>query len=758
MSQVGSSASSSSGSSSGSSQVGRADRDFTPVNPQSKTNIAPEKPVSNSNSNASDESTVKALQSNQAKANVWSAMHDGKAKAASTAKTIQPDPLKPKNKGVTKSTQNTKPKAEKKATTTVKPKVNVSKFLMTEAKAPSKPKPKVVKASSSKSTAESKTKVVKASSSKSTAETEDPATNRDDADLDMKDITNRNKTTVAKLIQALSHRGLATTGNRADVTARFLLYELDLDTTGEDKEMHNYCKELLQASMPRLKELLSDLHQNSVGTNKPLLIGRILKATYPADGDSSSDEDEEEGEESSEKPDQEPKESANTSSSSDKVNGKKRARVVEEGSDEEDVRPKEAKRQKHVVFEDENEGPSNGQSKRNKPYIHGKTKYDRETKEVYFEPNTKGGVSKASKPDTKDAVSKASKPDSKDAVSKASKPDTKGSVSKTKKHDAEKKMKRPRSNEADQGNLEVQQPKKAKLADPKSKPKDKISAAEIGRAVRAKPNPSTVKPKPKQAKPKDNYFTFNELLNSQTLFENVSVPAEVLSACLRVLTGLGTVKDINIVHDFRHPLPLYKLYRDGKLKANVKKCPRAFLVAQEFYEERMGELEEAIIEAERKEDEEKAAREAQDEDEEGFAEDKAEEQDHEMTDDDGEEDIDHLILAPPADGAGPVGEEVQQHAAITAHYDDVQMEQDDADELRGKSLHASEVAYLASLPAGTTLDSYYDNLWEPESDEQCSKEAKLRLRKEEIALMKIGKVEVGSEEFRKVRLSHDGKW
>ena len=518
------------------------------------------------------------------------------------------------------------------------------------------------------------------------------------------------------------------------MTARFLLYELDLDTTGEDKEMHKYCKELLQASMPRLKELLADLSQNSVGTNKPLLIGRILKATYPADGDSSSGEDEEEGEESSDKPDEEAKESATASSSSDKVNGKKRARVVEEESEEEDVRPKEAKRQKHVVFEDENEGPSNGQSKRNKPYIHGKTKYDRETKEVYFEPNTKGGVSKASKPENKNGVSKASKPD------------------------AEKKMKRPRSNEADQGTLDVQQPKKAKLADPKPKPKDKITAAEIGRAVRAKPNPSTVKPKPKQAKPKDNHFNFNELLDSRTLFENTVVPAEVLSACLRVLTGLGTVKDMNIVHDFRHPLPLYKLYRDGKLKANVKKCPKAFLVAQEFYEERMGELEEAIIEAERKEDEEKAVREAQDEDEEGFEEDKAEDPDHEMTDDDGEEDIDHLILAPPADGAGPVGDEVQQQAAITAHYDDVQMEQDDADNLRGKSLHASEAAYLASLPAGTTLESYYDNLWEPESEEECSKENKLRLRKEEIALMKIGKVEVGSEEFRKVRLSHDGKW
>ena len=734
-SNVGSSASSSSGSNSSSSQHGRADRGFTPVNPQSKTDIAPEKPVSNSNSNGSDESTVKAVQPNQTKANIWSAMHDGKAKAASTSKAIQPDPLKPKNKGVTKSIQSTKPKAEKKATTTVKPKVDVSKFLMTEAKAPSKPKPKVVKAPKPESTAESKTKVVKASSSKSTAETEDPATNRDDADLEMKDITNRNKTTVAKLIQALSHRGLATTGNRADVTARFLLYELDLDTTGEDKEMHKYCKELLQASMPRLKELLSDLNQNSVGTNKPLLIGRILKATYPADGDSSSGEDEEEGEKSSDKPDQEAKESATASSSSDKVNGKKRARVVEEDdSGEEDVRPKEAKRQKHVVLEDENEGPSRGQPKRNKPYIHGKTKYDPVNKEVYFKPDTKGGVSKASKPDTKDAVSKASKPN------------------------GEKKVKRPRSNEADQGNLEVQQPKKAKLADPKPKPKDKISAAEIGRAVRAKPNPSTVKPKPKQAKPKDNYFTFNELLNSQTLFENVSVPAEVLSACLRVLTGLGTVKDINIVHDFRHPLPLYKLYRDGKLKVNVKKCPQAFLIAQEFYEERMGELEEQIIEAERKEDEEKAAREALDEDEEGFEEDKVEDPDHEMTDDDGEEDIDHLILAPPADGAGPVGEKVQQRAEITAHYDDVQMEQDDADDLRGKSLHASEVAYLASLSAGTTLESYYDNLWEPESDEECSKEAKLRLRKEEIALMKIGKVEVGSEEFRKVRLSHDGKW
>ena len=732
-----------------SSELEGANRGFTPVNPRAKINITPEKPVASSKSKANAGSSVQVGKSDQVKAKangVWNAMHDSKA-MKSTAKAIQPNQVNANVKDVTKPTAGNKAKANAKAMQPLKKKAKSNPFIMTEAKAPSKHKsrPKVESPSSEPG---------------DESESEDPAT----SELQMKDITNRNKTTVAKLVQELASRQLPTKGNRGDVTARFMLYELGLDTTGTDEHMHTYCKELLQASMTRLKDTLQVLKQNSVGTNKPELVGRILKATYPEEDDSDDEEDVEDSSSEGEgESDQEISEgSATPSTSPDNVaNGKKRARSVVEDSDNEDANHK---RQKVDVSDDESKDISCRQPKveKKKPRIHDITKVDPKTK---FEPHGTSGVSKAETP--QDDKKKRRRPaEEEDNV----------------------ELKQKKHGKPEHGNAEVQQAKKVKFIDPQPKPRDKdrTSAAEIGRAVREKSISSTHKPKPKKSKDKeDNHFVFNSLLDSRTLFENTLVPADVLSCALRVLTRMGTVKDINVVHDFRHPLPLFKLYRDGKHRPNAKKCPRVYLLAQEFYQEREEELLMEILEAEKKEDEEKAKemaekkeeddqemgdgeakdqdKMAEDEDDEEFDEDKETEDqqpDQEMSDDDEEDtNIDDLIIAAPVDGAmGEDVAEVYQQAEIAAYYEDIQNEQDEADDLRGKSLHASEVAYLASIPEGIAHEPYYDGLWDPESDEEGSKKEKMQFREKEITLMKIKKVEVGSETFKKVRWSHDGKW
>ena len=734
------------------------ERGFTPVNPGRKINITEEKPVAASKSKAKAESTVQEGKSDKAKAKaekVWSAMNDSKAEEKKTAKAINAD--KAEDKGVTKAKQDTKTKAAPKALPPLKPKPKANPFIMTEAKTASsksskaKPKPQV-KAPSPESGDES--------------ESEGPATKvGSSADLQIKDITNRNKTTVARLNQALSDRGLPIGGNRHDVTARFFLYELGLDTTGGNKEMQQYCNLLLQTGMSRLKESLVDLGLPSVGTNKPALVERILMHSYPNRESDEEDEENSSSEEESESDREGPETSATDSTFPDNVaNGKKRARADWDDSEDEEAK---SKRQKVDASDDESEEP-----KVKKPSVHGKTKLNPATNEVSSKPHEMGGVSKAIIP--RDDKKKRRRPAEEEEDNAAPKQkEDKG---------ASKQQKQAKSD----GNPEVQQAKKLKLTVKPKKDKDHISAAEIGRAVRAKPNPSTIKPKSKK-KSKDedqNHFLFNEVWNSRNLFENVSVPSDVLTAALKVLLGNANIKDINVVHDFRHPLPLFKLYREGKHKPNTKKCPRSFIAAQEFYQEREEELTMEIREREIKEDEEKAKEKAKEngevdsemsddgEDDEGFDDEEAEDdqRDQEMSDagEEGQE-VDDLMMAPPvneaSNGAGPATDskegdvaKVYQQAEIAAHNEDVQDEQDEFDDLRGKSLHAWEDSYLASIPEGTTLESYYENLWEPASDEEGSKEKKLQMRKEEIALMKMAKVEAGSEEFKKVRLSHGGKW
>ena len=488
--------------SSSSSEFEGMDRDFTPVNPEARIKT-PEKPDAGSKSKAKANSFAQDVKA-KAKAKVWDAMHDEKALEKSTAKAINRDKAMQPPKSKPKKNPYLMTEAKAASSSSSRPKANP--FILDEAKG-----------------ASTKSKPKKAPSPHSEDDDDDDESS---VELQLKDITNRNKTTVATLREALSVRGLHTKGNRCDVTARFLLYELGLDTTGRDTAMHEYCKKLLGAPMPRLKDTLKDLGQNDVGTNKPQLATRILKATYSAEGDSEQEdkEKEEEDESSSEEgddgSDQEgpEKTSATPSTSPSSVaNGKKRVRVDAEDLDEEEVTPK---RQKVVAPNDENEEPSRNQAKVEKPPTLGKPKLTSTT-------NKSNGVLKMAKPT-----------------------------------DDNKKQKRRRSAEADDhdNNPQLQQTKKQKLTEPpkSSKPKDnnnKITAAEIGREVRAKPIPSTLKPKAvakgskgKSKKDHDNYFTFAGSLDSRILFENQPVPAQVLDSALRVLTAMGTYKDINAVH------------------------------------------------------------------------------------------------------------------------------------------------------------------------------------------------------------------
>ena len=551
---------------------------FTPLNPKSSIHITTQKPVPSSKSKAKAESTVKVVQEGKKdKAEIWGAMHD--------AKTVQ-DQVKAKAKDAPQPSSS-KAKATTKATPPLKPKLKENPFVLTEAepayKFKSKPKHKPKAESPNPESGDE-------------AESDDAASAEDsEHDINMKDLTNRNKTTVTKIVQALAYRQLATKGNRFEVTARFMLHELGLDAVGDDPEMQKYCIELLQSSMTRLKDILKDLEQNCVGTNKPSLVARILKATYDDNG--GDEEDESSSGESHKKAS---KTLATPPASPDDVNqGKKRARAVD---DEHGV---STKRQKTVASDDDN------------------------------------------------------------------------------------------------------------------KKEDRVSAAEIGRAVR---NTSTRRPKSK-SKDEDNYFTFNSILDSRILFEGIHVPAHILDSALRVLTGCGGLQDAIFVHDFRHRLPLYKLYREGKYKESARKCPEIFLVAQEFYEEREDDLEEAIKaakkdgEEKKKEkemakkgkghEEEPADQEMTDEEdsmEEGeIDENEAEKDEDEVMSDASDEDIDDLIMAPPRNEAtattnGEDQAKLYQKAEITTSYDEAEREKDEADDLRGKSLHPMSLASSPRSP------------------------------------------------------------
>ncbi|CAF9931449.1 MAG: hypothetical protein HETSPECPRED_007873 [Heterodermia speciosa] len=561
---------------------------FTPLNPKSSIHITTEKPVPSSKSKAKAESTVKVVQGGKKdKTKTWGAMHD--------AKTVQ-DQVKAKAKDATQPSSS-KAKITIKTTPPLKPKPKENPFVLTEAepayKFKSKPKHKPKAESPNPESGDE-------------AESDDAASAEDsEHDINMKDLTNRNKTTVTKIVQALAYRQLATKGNRFEVTARFMLHELGLDAVGDDAPMQKLCIELLQSSMTRLKDILKDLGQNCVGTNKPSLVARVLKATYE---DNSGDE--EEGS-STEDDDESHKKASKTlatpPASPDDVNtGNKRARAVD---DEQGV---STKRQKTVASDDGNESLP---------------------------------------------------------------------------------------------------------AEPKE---DRVSTAEIGRAVR---NTSTRRPKSK-SKDEDNYFTFNSILDSRILFEGVHVPAHILDSALRVLTGCGGLQDASFVHDFRHRLPLYKLYREGKYKESARKCPEIFLVAQEFYEEREDDLEEAI-KAAKKDDEEKkkekemakkgkgheeepADQEMTDEEdsmEEGEIDENEAEKDADevMSDASDEEDIDDLIMAPPRNEAtattnGEDQAKLYQKAEITTSYDEAEREKDEADDLRGKSLHPMSLASSPRSP------------------------------------------------------------
>ena len=87
-------------------------------------------------------------------------------------------------------------------------------------------------------------------------------------------------------------------------------------------------------------------------------------------------------------------------------------------------------------------------------------------------------------------------------------------------------------------------------------------------------------------------------------------------------------------------------------------------------------------------------------------------------------------------------------------------ERDDPAKNTQKNLREEERECLDDISRleSVSLDEYYTHLWKPEADEAMSKEEKLRLREEEKAIMEILNIKVGSEEFRDIRRSHDGRW
>lgn len=98
------------------------------------------------------------------------------------------------------------------------------------------------------------------------------------------DLTNRNKTSVESLHQALSDRNLEVRGNREANTARLLLYHIGLDLDGTNTALQTRTYELLKTKMPALKVLLTRLNaalnpnDSAKGTNKPEMVERVLKA------------------------------------------------------------------------------------------------------------------------------------------------------------------------------------------------------------------------------------------------------------------------------------------------------------------------------------------------------------------------------------------------------------------------------------------------------------------------------------------------
>ena len=100
----------------------------------------------------------------------------------------------------------------------------------------------------------------------------------------MSDVTNRNKTTVENLHQAMKISNLEISGNRHVNTAKLILYALDYDLDGTNTALQTRVIEMQEAKMPELKAHLTQLNaavnDNTPvkETNKPTMIERVLKA------------------------------------------------------------------------------------------------------------------------------------------------------------------------------------------------------------------------------------------------------------------------------------------------------------------------------------------------------------------------------------------------------------------------------------------------------------------------------------------------
>ena len=527
----------------------------------------------------------------------------------------------------------------------------------------------------------------------------------------VKNIVDRNKTTAADLREALEARGLSTSGNRQVLQVRFLLYEINLDRTGTDSALQARCAELMGLPVERVKAQLNRLNLSPRGTAKAELVSRIL---IHENNQGSSSEDDAGGEAS---------------------------------------------------------GPSSLKRKRS-------TDADEEGRD--FDAEHDSGLSSPPTPAVPDAGTggEASTPLKMGTLNKQSIP--LGALPNFKK--------RPRTSTAAGGNDDAEEKsrnpnKRQKREDGRAKPekpnKRQTSAAPAPSAPKvAKSDRSTLKSK-KEDEP--DYFIFNGTFDTRLLFEKASVEATVLNATLRILTGCPQDEDIATVHCSRRDLPKFGAYRKGEYKANQSGW-KTWLVMQASWESQEKKAEEIL-----------AREEHSDNDGDEEMSDAGDDRpttggkhpglygglSHGGSDDERAHvggkhpDLYGVSSESGSDGASEqsrfhdVAEEILYDCDEGAtNGADVQAYNEHLSEMRNpakhveKQLRKEEGARLDTIgvPGHVGLDAYYEHLWQPEDDEELSKEEKLGLREQEKALMKIQGVQVASEVFREIRRSHDGRW
>ncbi|KAG7001487.1 allantoate permease [Physcia stellaris] len=235
--------------------------------------------------------------------------------------------------------------------------------------------------------------------------------------------------------------------------------------------------------------------------------------------------------------------------------------------------------------------------------------------------------------------------------------------------------------------------------------------------------------------PTKDSFIYNGILDTKILFEDTVVPPEVLNATCRIMTGCGIMDDVNMVHQYRLGLRKYQKSHEHDHDPQ-KKGWRKWWAVQTFWESRVSDIEVS------------ATSDGQsDADSPRFDVGNGNSKMQPKFDN-----VDDEILYDCTEGA-TTGDDL-------AAYNQRIKERDDLARNAQKKLRKEESELLDDVPRleSLSLDAYYTQLWKPQTDEEMSKEEKLRLREEEKAIMELLGIKVASEAFREIRRSHDGRW